>query len=402
MEQKVNMKIACIGNMNNMMFCLVRYLRERGYEADLFLVEEFDHFLPQADAYDDEYKKYTKQSDWYWDHWNIKKEKMREDMKGYNFIIANDRVPGYLYKAGLELDLFLPHGGDLIVLPFQSYKFGMPKKTDVGKIYFTRCQRLGIVNAKNTIFDATNDVMEGIIDRLKLKGNRFFLLPPMLYINQYIEGNLKKSKFYEQFKDIRSKYNLVIFQHCRQMWTMDPKAVEYKGNEILIKSFAKFLQSKTSEVNPVLVLFAYGPDLAASEKLVESLNISDRVLWMPLMSRKDLMAGIDMCDLAVGELGNSWLTYGSVVEILTMKKPFIGYREDERYLNHYAKLYPMASANTVDQVEAIFHDYMERPEYYKTMGEKGFEWVKKYLVENSVNKVVELIEKKKKELSVLS
>ena len=275
----------------------------------------------------------------------------------------------------------------------------MPKKSDVGNVYFTRCQRLGIVNAKNTIFDATNDVMEEILGRLKLKGNRHFLPPPMLYTSQYTENNLKKSKFYEQFKDIRSKYSLVIFQHCRQMWTMDKKAVEYKGNEILIKAFAKFLQTKTIKVNPMLVLFDYGPDKNATKDLVVSLNISEHITWMPLMSRKDLMAGIDMCDIGVGELGNSWLTYGSVCEILAMKKPFIGFREDERYLNYYPELYPMASANTVDKVEAIFQDYIIRPDYYKEMGVKGYEWVKKYLIDNPVNKVVELIEKKKKELT---
>lgn len=34
---KQNVKIACITNMNNNMFCLVRYLRDMGYDAHLFL-----------------------------------------------------------------------------------------------------------------------------------------------------------------------------------------------------------------------------------------------------------------------------------------------------------------------------------------------------------------------------
>ena len=39
-------KIALIGNMNNNFFSIARYLRDRSYQADLFLIDELDHFLP--------------------------------------------------------------------------------------------------------------------------------------------------------------------------------------------------------------------------------------------------------------------------------------------------------------------------------------------------------------------
>lgn len=396
------MKIACIGNMNNNMFCLVRYLRDNGYDAQLLLVDEFEHFLPEADSYDDEYKGYTRKLDWYWDHWNIKKEKMRKDMQEFDFIIACDRVPGYLYKAGIDLDLFIPHGGDLQILPFYSFKFKVPEKKDMGYLYFTLCQKLGIRNAKNSIIDSSNNLMEDYVKQIKLKGKRFVLPPLYLYINQYTKSNIEKSNYLEKFKEIRSQYNFVVFQHCRQMWKYEPTDIVYKGNQILIKAFAKYLQTKEEHVNPILVLFAYGPDVNASKQLIESLNISNRVIWMPLMNRKDLMVGIEMCDIGVGELGRSWLSYGSLCEILTMKKPFIGYREDSMFLKDYPELYPMASANTPEEVEMIFHDYIKRPEYYKKMGEEAYKWVVKYLVDKPMSKIVELIEDKKKSRNTLS
>ena len=56
------MKVACIGNMNNIMFTLCRYLRDKNFDASLFLFDdEADHFLPEADTYNDEYRKYTTQ-----------------------------------------------------------------------------------------------------------------------------------------------------------------------------------------------------------------------------------------------------------------------------------------------------------------------------------------------------
>ena len=47
------MRIACIGNMNNMMFTLCRYLRDNGYDANLFCFkDEAVNFLPGTDSFD--------------------------------------------------------------------------------------------------------------------------------------------------------------------------------------------------------------------------------------------------------------------------------------------------------------------------------------------------------------
>lgn len=43
------MRIACIGNMNNIIAPTAQYLSDLGHEVDLFLLYEFDHFKPEAD-----------------------------------------------------------------------------------------------------------------------------------------------------------------------------------------------------------------------------------------------------------------------------------------------------------------------------------------------------------------
>lgn len=45
------MKVARVGNMNHMLFQIQRYLVDEGHDVTLFLLEEFDHFLPSADTY---------------------------------------------------------------------------------------------------------------------------------------------------------------------------------------------------------------------------------------------------------------------------------------------------------------------------------------------------------------
>ena len=53
-------RILLICNQNNNFFALTRYLRDRGYDADLYLMkEEFDHFKPETDSFNKNYKEFV-------------------------------------------------------------------------------------------------------------------------------------------------------------------------------------------------------------------------------------------------------------------------------------------------------------------------------------------------------
>ena len=57
---KKNKKIALIGNSNNNFFSLTRFLKDKGYEADLFLCNnELSHFHPSNDTYSLDFMQYT-------------------------------------------------------------------------------------------------------------------------------------------------------------------------------------------------------------------------------------------------------------------------------------------------------------------------------------------------------
>lgn len=59
------MRVACVDNMNHMMFSLTRFLRDRGIRADLLLSDDTPpHFHPSADSFDDEYRAWTHQVSW--------------------------------------------------------------------------------------------------------------------------------------------------------------------------------------------------------------------------------------------------------------------------------------------------------------------------------------------------
>ncbi len=392
------MKIACIGNMNNFLFSVTRNLRDAGYDAHLFLVEEFGHFLPLSDSYDEKLPDYIHQLDWYEiGHWKKSKESIIEDLKEFDFIIGTDLSPAFLAKAGLVMDIFTPHGGDIYHYCYYTFKHFPPKKYELGAWWRSRQQRTGARNAKCIMMDQLNQSFEDIMDKLNMQKNRLFLNAPYIYPEQYNEENFKKSNEYKKSREIRGKYDLVFIHHSRHVWKTHVETLHYKANDRIIKGFAKFIEQHPNSKS-LLIMFEYGWDFEESKKLVIDLGISANILWLPLMNRKDVMVWLSIADLGIGEVANSWLSYGAVYEFLCSKKPFLGYRIDIDFKDKYPELYPMISANTVDLIADAFNDVFANPEKYKAMGLEGYEWFMKYAVNRPMNELVRMIEEKKKKL----
>ena len=110
--------------------------------------DEAEHFLPEADSYDDSYKLYTTQL-------SIGKaslssfpsiKKVKQIFKNFDFFIGTDVAPALMALIGKKLNIFLPHGSDIYEYPF-------PEKPDqfsdkvwwVKERYFIgRIQKIGI------------------------------------------------------------------------------------------------------------------------------------------------------------------------------------------------------------------------------------------------------------------
>ena len=401
------MKIACIGNMNNNMFCIVRYLRDMGYDANLFLVHEQDLFIPSGDSFNDDYLAYTHQLDWYdiW-HWNISVEKIKKDLDGFNFIMACDQVPAFLGKANIHIDLLVVAGSEIYQWPFYNIPRRFPKISDLGNYYFTYCFRKAVRNSSYINFGLGNKLHEEKYKKLNPKAQRITTNPPFLYITQYSKNYFKQPEYLEEIENIRKSYDFIIIQHCRQSWfsvskTKKSNFLAHKANDILIKGFADFLSKIDYKKNNLLILFEYGVDVDASKKLIEELGIQSYVKWLPKMYRKDLMIWLQIADLGVGELGDSWFSYGAVYEFLSLKVPFIGNRNDEDFKHLESGLYPMISAPSIEKMSATFLDYKNRPEYYKEMGIKAFEWFNKYAIEKPLEVYKKMLEEKSKLLKLL-
>ena len=394
------MKIGCIGNTNNMLFTLCRYLRDEGYDAHLFLFnDEAEHFLPEADSYDDDYLQYTSflgvgKSTLYFRE-NIKQA--GEALKDCDFFIGTDIAPALLTLLGKTLHIFVPHGSDIY-----SYPFEIKPNPGVSKVwwlqtnyYVGQMQKIGIEAAELILFPDEYDLHFPFKQKLKTTGVYHSATVPMLYVPQYRRAGPSRYKelaHSEVFNNVRQNNDLVIFSHARQNGSDLPahEKVHEKGNHKLIKAFAEFLQQRP-DLRSCLVLFEYGMDIDSAKELIKKLDIIDHVSWMPKMQRREILYGLQLADICCGEFENSWLTCGVVNETLAVGKPLLHYRNDKLYTDDFAELYPVLNARSENEILEQLLYFAANREAVEMQFKNTSRWIEKYTVTAPLRIVTESI-----------
>ena len=398
------MKIACICNMNNMMFILCRYLRDAGYDAQLFtLSDEPAHFHPSADSYDDEYLTYyhpfpfSKSTIYKADSIN----QLREKLGDFDFFIGSDIAPAILSIIGLKLDVFIPHGSDIYDFPFRKKR---SKNTDpvwwqreIGTL--SQLQKVGIEEITTILFPDEYDIHFPFKNKLDTKANYINTSGPMVYIHQYQKlAEQKKTIRLEhaaKFDQIRASKSLILFSHSRHNGfdLSGAQAIHDKGNDHLIKGFAAYLSNHDSSAH--LILFEYGINVSASRSLIASLGITEHVSWMPLMDRKEIMYGLSQTDIACGQFKNSWLTCGVVNESLALDKPLLHLRDDRLYQADYSTLYPILNAHTPAEIAEKIHAYQTNRDAFDEEAQSSSEWLYNHTVAIPLQIIQKAVKKKR-------
>lgn len=80
--------------------------------------------------------------------------------------------------------------------------------------------------------------------------------------------------------DLLERYDadFIVFHPSRQHWSDERNLNWEKGNDVLIKGFAAFLQNHRPKA--LLIMVAWGQTVESSKALVASLDIADRVVWI--------------------------------------------------------------------------------------------------------------------------
>lgn len=402
-------KIALVGNIQNWNFALMCWLRNYGYDAKLFY-QPNSFFKPGIDTFDIEILQYCVEVDWlkrgFPTEVNLVNE-IKQTFLSFDFIIGSGTECAILNYCGIKLDIYIPLGSDFYHEPFLPheyplitklyYFFSLSKNYDFVKYgTLAKYQYRAIKESANVILDKTNDEYESKFSDLNYVGCRQVFTPPFIYhlsaISHFVDSIEPSVHWKNIIQELRKKNEFIILYHGRHVWK-DRNDI-YKGTDSLVKGFANFIKNKSSKISCKLVLLEYGIDFPATRNLIEELGISHHVIWFPQMFRKDILYLITMIDLCCGEFGDSFLTFGTIVEAMLMGKPIIHYREDNLYLDQYPKLYPLLNCRSPEEISMQLLKYHLLKDVLKEMGLDAKNWCEQFVINEPLSRIFNIIESK--------
>lgn len=398
------MKIACLGNMNNIISPTAQYLAVMGHHVDLFLLHEYDHFKPEADYENKEEIKY-----------NIKElrmdygkvldlpiEVLKKELLGYDFYIGTDYAPAILARINICIDLFAWAGTDLYEWPFYKSKFVIPQQWELERILISSLQKVGIKNTKAIPMSLNNDYILKILDNTGFKGDIINPMPFLYYpnvANYKLDG--LNPELISQIETLRQRSDILFVQQSRQWWHTAPAHVT-KGNDVFLKGVFEFKQ-RNPRVKVGLMLFDYGQDVIQTKELLKDLRLAENCIWIPLVLRKHLLAILSVADIGVGLFGKeSWYLYCSNAEIIASNILYLGYRNDDFCRIKKVDLYPMLNANSIHEIASKLQLYWDNKEKGSEYTQQSYQWLINYNEKTFLNDLKSrMLENKIKSIAIL-
>jgi hypothetical protein len=399
---KVKLNIALIGNMNNNLFSLHRYLIKSGYTSTLYLFNnELEHFYPVADTWHiDVYKESIVKLKLGNPYYDLRVNDFQRIMGKHNFLIGCGYAPYYCHRSGLDLDLFVPYGADLYELPrnkkrinFDSGVLAFIKSAILYllNIRISQIQKRGIKRAKNVI---STNILKTFRDAGTFLGIDFMDLGvPLVYLEELPKVELLRGSFYNNCEKL-SSFDFVVGSQSRQYWTavIDSASTDnLKRNDILIKGFASFL--KRTQTNSCLVLFQYGPDVNASQDLISQLEIEKNVIWFEKCQRKEILFLFNKyVDIGADQFLSGYFG-GTGYEILSQGVPLlatINISNEEYYKQTGRFLPPHINVSSGDGVCAALELFYNNPDRLRKLSVDSKNWFEKNLGEGLFKKYEEL------------
>lgn len=353
------MKICSFFNICNYPYIVTKLLRRKGIDAELIV--DISDILPNMLPF--------------WEEYNIKLKKWK-DISQIKKII-DEYSPSWVkyIKKGKFLGRYGSYSINLLK---------MLKKYDIIHAY-----TMGAIWAQFSnrpyIATATGADIRELSKQRNIKGylmRRGFKNAKVLYA---MPINFKDAKEIgcRNIKCIKWPIELEIFDKSRKMdlkgkygadiiFFTPTRHDKIKGMEILIRAFAKFIRENE---DILLLSVEWGNNLDRSKFLIKKFGIEDKVVFLPLMSKKLLLSYYKSSDcifdqFVLGGMGTTCL------EALASGKPLVTYLNKKLYSEYYEKLPPILNAKNEEEIYNAMIKVEDR-KMREYIGREARKWIKK-------------------------
>ncbi len=162
--------------------------------------------------------------------------------------------------------------------------------------------------------------------------------------------------------------DLILFAPSRHNWAL-------KGNDLLLKAFARLLESVPQK--PILILSEWGQEVNQSKRLIETLGVGARVVWTPPLNKMKLIDFYNAADVVLDQFTIG--TFGTVTpEAMACGKPVMLHFAREVHDWCYAEMPPIITAKTVAEIFEGLMRLISDSGLRSTIGQSSREWVVKH------------------------
>ncbi len=169
--------------------------------------------------------------------------------------------------------------------------------------------------------------------------------------------------------------DFIVFHPSRQHWEPRRHPDWEKGNDILIRGFADFINDAAPRAGAVFV--DWGQKVDESRQLLEELGVAGRVKWIPPLPNRKMIDCIRASDVVADQffLG----AFGSLTpKGLLHECPVMLHLDEERHHWCFPEMPPVINVNTPESVcEGLMRLYRDQ-EYRQRLIADGLAWYRKY------------------------
>jgi len=357
MTKIIDAKIAHFGNPVNDAFPIVKALRDRQIEADLFVYRP-SHVcsLPQWELCDLDVNDIGNP---YNPNWEVLNKDFIQPpwMHVLSFsqgLFSKPQRFWQVIRAMRAYDLIIAHTPFPIYAQFSNRSY---ISFDAGAIRYFDANNLRKKlfergYSKSKVIIVTNPDTMDLFDRY---GFKYQFVPFLIDTARY--------RYEKSEKDL--PYEYVFFMPSRQYW-------KEKGNNIFIVSFYQFHKEYKDSV---LAITEWGTDLHRTKELVKKLDVEKSIIWLPLMSKPRLIKWYNLSTAIADQfvLGS----YGTTApEAMACEKPVIMYLSEEHNRKAFGELPPVL--NVKNQADILNYLLLcTDSNFTRRVGELSRKWVEK-------------------------
>jgi glycosyltransferase involved in cell wall biosynthesis len=169
--------------------------------------------------------------------------------------------------------------------------------------------------------------------------------------------------------------SFLLFHPARQHWTSERHPSWEKGNDILIRGLARFMHQVCPRAGAVFV--EWGQTVEQSKQLLAELGIAERVLWLPPLPNRRMLAYLQACDVLADQffLG----AFGSTTpKGLMMGRPVLLNLNEEQHRPFFAELPPVLNCRSPEEVFEALRRLVQEPGLAGRLGRQGAAWYRSY------------------------